>query len=462
MNLRLALIPVALAALAAPGAPDRDAFLFSRMLQGVPARENEIVSITLDAPVFAASAGGFRDLRELDDRNVEVPCTVEKVTTNATRVVRRPLASRAVALKELPGNRIEAEFELTNEGDRADGLEIRTPLKDFVRAVTVQGSADGADWRPLVEAAEILDYTRYLDVRRTDVVLPAGDCRRFRITIGNAAEERAQPLVRLVRQRGGTGAGAETLTQEMLRTAFRIDGVAFWRNETVVESSQEIRRAWDLPPPARAEVTREKATEFTLDAARRPVSRLTLSTDTKNFSRRAVVRVPTVENGVDAWREVASARLASVDLPGYAEQSMSIDFPEQRAAEIRVTVPNGDNPPLAAVKFSAEGPVYRLLMLAATGQTYRLYYGAPEMEAPAYDLAAVLAPVRQGLQPTEWPMGPPEASATYRARGGATWLNSPALLTGAIILAALVLLGILARSMKSVGRKLDGDSAPPP
>lgn len=462
MNRRLMPAALVLAPLLAAGTPGPDDFPFSRALQGVAAGRTEVVSVVLDAPVLAASADGFRDLRVLDDRGLEVPCAVEKVTTNATCVVRRTVASRAVALRELPGNRIEAEFELTDKDARADGFDIRTPLRDFVRAVTVEGSADGANWRPLVASAEILDYTRYLDVRRTQVALPAGDCTRFRITIGNASEERAQPLLRLVRQRGGSDAGAETLTQEMLRTPFRIDSVAFWRNETVVERSREIASRWDLPAPARAEREREKSTEFTLEVGRRPVNRLTIATDTKNFSRRGIVLVPAVENGVTDWREVAAGRLVNVDLPGYAEQSLSMDIPEQRAAQIRVTVNNGDNPPLAAVRFAAEGPVHRLLMLAETGRTYRLFYGAPQMEAPAYELAAVLAPVRQGLKPAEWSMGPPEASAAYRSRGGATWLNSPALLTGAIILAALVLLGILARSMKSVGRKLDGDSAPPP
>lgn len=462
MNRRLTPAALVLAPLLALGAPGPDDFPFSRDLQGVAAGRTEVVSVVLDAPVMAASADEFRDLRVLDDRGLEVPCAVEKVTTNATRVVRRAVASRAVALKELPGNRIEAEFELTEEGGRADGFDIRTPLRDFVRAVTVEGSADGATWRPLVAAAEILDYTRYLDVRRTEVALPAGDCRRFRISIANASVDRAQPLVRLVRQRGGSDAGAETQTQEMLRTPFRIDSVAFWRNETVVERSREIGRSWDLPAPARAELGPEKATEFTLDTGRRPMNRLTLATDTKNFSRHGTVLVPSVENGVTGWRDFASGRLVSVDLPGYAELALSIDFPEQRAGQIRVKVSNGDNPPLAAVKFSATGPVYRLLMLAETGRIYRLFYGAPEMKAPAYDLAAVLAPVRQGLQPAEWAMGPPETRGAYRAKGGASWINHPAVLTGAIILAALVLLGILARSMKTVGSKLDGDSAPPP
>jgi hypothetical protein len=39
-----------------------------------------------------------------------------------------------------------------------------------------------------------------------------------------------------------------------------------------------------------------------------------------------------------------------------------------------------------------------------------------------------------------------------------TWLNSPTFLTGAIVLAALVLLVVLARSLKRMGGSLDGES----
>ena len=411
----------------------------------------------LDAALHRAAADGYADLRVIDDRGTEIPSAVEKVLINETRIVRRPVASKAKALKELPGNRIEAEFVLDRSESRADGFDVATPLRDFVRAVTVFGSVDGAVWEPLVRNADICDYSRYLDVRRTEVVLPAGSGPRFRVEIGNASEERVQPLVKLVSQQGGQDAGAEIRTQELLRTPFRMDGIGFWRNETVVENRREARREWELPAPGVVENVREKTTEITVDTGRLPLNRLVLVSASKNFSRMARVQIQVVENGVARWRNLAEARVRDVDLPGFVRSDLEIDFPEQRAGQLRVTVLNGDNPPLSGVRLRGFGPVYRVLLLAEPGRAYHLLYGGGNVPAPVYDLDAVLTPVRQGLQPAARSLGPPRENPAYRpARAGlGIWLNNPAFLTGAIILAALVLLVVLARSLKKVGGSLD-------
>ncbi len=436
----------------AAGAVKPDQFKFDRALEGGAPGRTVVSAAMFDAALHQAAADRYTDVRIVDDRGMEIPCAVEKVLVDETRVVRRPVASRATALKELPGNRIEAEFELDRSGYRADGLDVATPLRDFVRSVSVFGSSDGKVWTPLVQNADICDYSRYLDVRRTEVVLPAGSGPRFRVEIGNASEERVQPLVKLVSQQGGKDAGAEIRTQELLRTPFRMDGVGFWRNETVVEARREARREWDLPAPSVVENAKEKTTEITVDAGRLPLSRLMLVSASRNFSRAARVQVQVTENGVARWRNLAEARVRNVDLPGYVRSELEIDFPEQRVMQLRVTVSNGDNPPLSEVRLRGFGPVYRVLMLAEPGRTYRLLYGNENAPAPVYDLEAVLTPVRQGLQPMVRTLGPVHENSAYQpARAGLNdWLNNKAFLTGVIILAALVLLIVLARSLKSV------------
>lgn len=443
----LTLVPGLAVAAVKPGQ-----FKFDRTLEGRVPNRTEVTAALFDASVHQAAADRFTDVRIIDDRGLEVPCAVEKVLVDETRIVRRPVASKATALKELPGNRIEAEFELGSAESRADGFDVATPLRDFVRSVSVFGSADGKVWTPLVQNADICDYSRYLDVRRTEVVLPAGSGPRFRVEIGNASEERVQPLVKLVSQQGGQDAGAEIRTQELLRTPFRMDGIGFWRNETVVEARREARREWDLPAPVVVENSKEKTTEITVDTGRLPLSRLMLVTASRNFSRMARVQVQVTENGVVRWRNLAEARVRSVDLPGFVRSELEIDFPEQRVMQLRVTVSNGDNPPLSEVKVRGFGPVYRVLMLAEPGRTYRLLYGGGNLPAPAYDLEAVLTPVRQGLQPMVRTLGPAHENPAYQpARAGlGDWLNNKAFLTGAIILAALVLLLVLARSLKSM------------
>lgn len=442
------------------GALNPDHFKYDRTLEGAAPARTEAVAALFDAALHQEAAEGYADVRVVDDRGTEIPCAVEKVLMNETRIVRRPVASKAKALKELPGNRIEAEFVLDRSEYRADGFDVATPLRDFVRAVTVFGSVDGTVWEPLVKNADICDYSRYLDVRRTEVVLPAGSGPRFRVEIGNASEERVQPLVKLVSQQGGQDAGAEIRTQELLRTPFRMDGIGFWRNETVVENRREARREWELPAPVVVENAREKTTEITVDTGRLPLNRLVLVSTSRNFSRMARVQIQMVENGVARWRDLAEARVRDVDLPGFVRSDMEIDFPEMRVVQLRVTVLNGDNPPLSGVRLRGFGPVYRVLLLAEPARAYRLLYGGETVPAPVYDLDAVLTPVRQGLQPAARTLGAPRKNPAYRpARAGlGSWLNNRAFLTGTIILAALVLLVVLARSLKKVGGSLDGAS----
>ncbi len=454
----LALVPgLGLAAL------NPDHFKFDRTLEGAAPFRTEAAAVALDSELHRTASDGYTDVRVIDDRGLEIPRAVEKVLLNETRIVHRSVGSRAASVRELPGNRIEAEFVLARPEYRADGFDVVTPLRDFARAVSVSGSRDGVVWQPLVQNADICDYSRYLDVRRTEVVLPPGSGPNFRIEIGNASEDRIQPLVKLVSQKGGQDSGAEIRTQELLRTPFRMDRIAFWKNESVVENQQEARREWDLPLPMVVEDAREKATEITVDTARLPLNRVMLVSTSRNFSRRARIQIQIVENGVARWRALTEARVRDVDLPGFVRSDLEIDFPEQRVRQLRVTVLNGDNPPLTGLRLRGFGPVYRVLLLAEPGRAYRLLYGAERMAPPVYDLDSVLTPVRQGLKPTVRTLGPSRENPAYRpARAGlGALLNNPAFLTGAIILAALVLLVVLARSFKRVGGSLDGEGDDP-
>jgi hypothetical protein len=438
---------------AARAALDAQAFPFTRPLEGPAVSRATPVAVSLDAAFFEAADSAFGDARIVDDSGLEIPRSIERVTTNTTRLVRHPVASTAVALQELPDNRIVAEFALTGTNACADGVDIRTPLHDFVRAVTVEGRAGNGPWQPLAPDGTIFDYRRYLDVRQTELALPGSACTAFRLTLSNASEERAQPLIHLMRQSGGRDAGAETRGEDLLRTPFRMDGVAFWRNETVIARRQPILREWDVAPPAIRENARDKTTEYILETRRAPVTQLVLEGSARNFSRQVRIEIPVTEQGRDHWRGVSSARIFNAELPGYARDSRTVDFPEQRVSRLRLVIANGDNPPLADVRLRAFGPAYHALLLAEPGRSYRLLYGAKDMPVPSYDLEAVLAPARLGLRPVEWRLGAVQANGGYTPGWGdwKRWLDSRGFLTAVIVLAAAGLLALLARTLRHVG-----------
>ena len=90
----IALVPGLLA-----GAVNPEHFKFDRILEGSAPIRTEAVAALLDEAMHRTAADRYADVRIVDDRGMEIPCAIEKVLVDETRVVRRPVVSRATALK---------------------------------------------------------------------------------------------------------------------------------------------------------------------------------------------------------------------------------------------------------------------------------------------------------------------------------------------------------------------------
>ena len=403
-----------------------------------------LVQVRLDGPLLAATRPGFPDLRLFDAAGRELPRLVEPLRTTQERVVRHAVAARPSALKEIPGNRIEARLDLAPDEPAPDGLDIRTPLRDFIRTVRVSGSDDGQDWRLLAEA-EIFDYSRYMDIRRTEIPLPGNSCRHFSIEISNAAEERARPLVRLVQANGQD----QSRAFDLLQTPFRIDGISFWRDSTVLDKKQPLLQEWPHSGLTISDDRKAKTTAIEIRTDHAPVTRLDLETADRNFRRAAAVQIPARANGAKIWRTVATGAFTRLDLPGLATNALALEFPEQRVPELRLVIENHDNPPLAIADIVPSGPVYRLLWLAEPAAAYQLAYGNEALPVPSYDLFAIRAALENGFAPDLWELAPGAAGdRPAQAFSCEAFFARPAVFGTALALAALALLGLLAKALK--------------
>ena len=65
-------------------------------------------------------------------------------------------------------------------------------------------------------------------------------------------------------------------------------------------------------------------------------------------------------------------------------------FGESRYLYYRITIFNEDNPPLPVEKPVASGYARKIVFVANSGETHRLYYGSPEASAPSYELEKLL------------------------------------------------------------------------
>ena len=419
-------------------------FAATRDIIGHAISSPRLVAVQLDAPLVAATQPDFSDLRLFDADLREIPRSIEPLYTTQTRLLRRPVSAKLLSLQEIPGNRIETRLDIAQNAPSPDGLEILTPLADFIRTVRVSGSDDGQSWHLLAEA-EIYDYTRYMDIRRTEIPLPPNTCRHFAINISDASEERAQPLVRLVESKGQETSRA----LDLLQTPFRIVKITFWHNETGTGIDKPVLREWPHAGLKTVTDRASKTTEITLDTHNAPVTRLDLDTPARNFQRHAAVQAPALVNGRKTWRTVANGRLQNIDLPGLATNALSVSFPEQRAPQLRLVIQNADNPPIPITDVRPWGPIYRLIWTAEPAAAYHLAIGNEKLAPPDYDLFAIRAALEQGHEPELWTLGESVTTDTSRRHFDlGALLARPAVFGALLAIAALILLALLAKALK--------------
>src|SRR5262249_35089163 len=150
---------------------------------------------------------------------------------------------------------------------------------------------------------------------------------------------------------------------------------------------------------------KEKVSRVEIQSRREPLTRFSLGTTSRNFSRTATVLIP-VQRGVRTdWTEVGRGTLSLIQFRAFRHAELKVDFPEQRQEHYQLVVDNADNPPLEITGVEAGGTGNRLVFLAAEARSYRVEYGSETAESPRYDTAAVLASLHRGFQPVTVKLG---------------------------------------------------------
>lgn len=267
---------------------------------------------------------------------------------NAVPYVVRPAARRVVSEREVwrrldVVSAVETNGELVVEAEWPDGeraptrfisLKVSTRLADFEQRVAV--FADGVQ----LAEGEICDRRKFADVRNDVVPMDAHFRRRLQVVFSSpVAEVAARDYERMVVQ----GAESGTATRRgFTERAFRVDALSVSFPEEVV--------SYEPAPPLEVCMAAEprhdgkaKKTVFEFDAAHMPVTAVSLDVKDRNFSR--TVKVLKRANG--GWREVASGRIGSIDLPGEKARNLSVPLQgELSEGLLRVEVEDMDNPPL--------------------------------------------------------------------------------------------------------------------
>ncbi len=429
----------------ASAAADREpVFRFSKVVDWGAASDEDvgdvILAVSLDTDIYAATRDGYPDLRIVDDRGLQVPYVLEPAAKRRTIAVREICASQVASLHVDDGKALEIVVALAEKAPNASGATIRTPLEDYEHRVRVYGSKDGKDWALLERDGLIYDYTRFMDIRNRDIEFPANVFRVFKIVVEAEMDNRESPFRELIHGREEGKPDRQEEISRFQRRPFRIDGVELWRT---IEK-EGARKAETVRYPLEGfhveHDPKKKVSRIEIYSRREPLTRLSIATASRNFSRTAKVMVP-VEHGVRTdWVEVGRATISLIQFRAFRHAEMRIDFREQRQELYRIVIENADNPPLEITGVEAEGTGYRLVFLGSQFRTCRIEYGSDTAKPPQYDTAAVLASLSRGYQPVSVKLGPQIVNRWFAAGGHLRGiLRSTVFLTLAIVVMVLAL-----------------------
>jgi len=434
-------------------------FRFSKQLDVPALTREELLAVTLDSDVYAATRDGLPDIRIIADadseRSTDVSFLIRRVTSTELETTREYWAARTRSVRPLDDGGLEIILYLEPEDPRPEGLRIVTRLQNFEQRVRVFSSADGENWQPIGEETVIFDYSQYMDVRSDGLSFPPSDRRDFRIVIDDVTQEQESQLMSLTRELRG---GEEIQRQERItinRRPFRIDRVLFWRDVVKEQSTGDCKVAY---PVARFHLENDPVAQqsiITVDSRRQPLTSFKLVTDSHNFSRHAQVEVERTQGVQHTWRSIGAANLSRLDFRKLKRENLTIYFSESRETRYRIVIDNRGSPPLAVASVESEGNEYQAVFLAPVPQqSYELAYGSGTAELPDFDTAAISASLAEGYPPTPVSLGKQEATPDAGQNTAFSLLplvNNAALLGGI----AVVLVAALAWGLVRAGRRLD-------
>ena len=434
-------------------------FQYSRPIELQEKVQEELFAVPLDSDVCAATRDGFPDLRIFDTDHRLVPFLIRTVSERRTRKVRKSWTATNPVLKPLDENGMEIHISLAKEDPAPRGLRFLTPLRNFEQQVRVFAISDGAEM-PLVDGALIFDYSQFMDVRRTDVDLPATEAREFRIMVDKLTSEQESQLLELSRSLKGGAEDGRTEKTTIQRRPFRIDRIEFWNEQAEEIFNVVVVQPWAVSDLKVTQDPEHKQTLAEFSSRREPLTALKVVTSSRNFSRRAEVQIETDSATGSKWKTIAEATISKFQLRDFHEEHVTIDLPETRHEHFRVVINNGDSPEIPIDSIEATGHRYEVVFLRQPDQIVQLAYGSESADSPEHDTVALTTALAKKIKPVAATLGVPSKilSAAQRPADIKRLLNNPFVL-GAVI---AVLVTVLGWGLYQASRRIDqmprGDS----
>ena len=309
-----------------------------------------LVKFSLPAETLNAARPGLEDLRLCDTAGNLLPFLVKSPV---------PAPRRLQEAKSFSVSLNPASTVLTLEtaaAEAVEGVQLDTPASGFLKAVLVEGSADGRNWHPLAQGRPI--FRQANGASHVQVAFPAGAWLWLRLTVD---DQRSPPIP-------FTGARLEAAATE----------------DAPLEPVPATLVGRDEPPG-------ETRLTLNLGAAHLTVASVQLETTEPLFTRQVTLAVPQVTDSVVREQTLGQGcvyRVAIEGLPPAAHLTLPLEA-RVDSRELVLRVDNQESPPLpvSAVRVLRR-PVYVVFLARAAGKYY-LLTGNRRCAAPHYDLAAL-------------------------------------------------------------------------
>jgi Protein of unknown function (DUF3999) len=346
-----ALLTVLFQPFLAQGAINPNEWKFQQTLD-VPA--HALFQVNLPVEALNAARPDLADLRILDPAGGEVPYLIDKPRPSSESTV-APAEFRT----EVSSSRTQI-FLTTGTKASLNGVVVTVPAgNDFIKAVRIEGSHDGSQWRLLTEGQPI--FRTRAGASKLRILFPVGPWEFLRLTVDDT----------------------------------RTPQVPFTGAELITSASKAPVEA--LPIHIQSRDDGPGATRLVLDLGESNLTVATLSLATADplFTRQVTVSVPELEGDKIVEKPIHNSVIYRLELNGKTESQLEIPVEEQiRGRELLVLIANGDSPPLPIQSVTAERRLTRIYFFAREPGQYLCLYGNSDCSAPEYDLSGISTQVK--------------------------------------------------------------------
>ncbi|MES2470712.1 MAG: DUF3999 family protein [Patescibacteria group bacterium] len=370
--------------------------------------------VYLDHDVASSSRNDWADIRIKNSNGDEVAYQV----LNDIDVPRE--TSLPTILDSSVNSRGERQFilDLGRSGVIHSSIELRTDSLRYQRQVRVYSSdsllsIDSSAWNLINSNGYIYKFTD--DVTgftggSDRVTYPYATSQYLKVVIGAGAE-------------GPVGVSSASITSLERKTK---NVVTFTSQAAVTQNAAEKRSEYVFDLGSSGALTNK----VKLNLAQQ-----------KNFNRRIIIES---SNDKAAWNYAGTDYISRIDTPLFKGERLDVEYSEQRARYIRISIYNGDDAP---VPLSSQATFYespRVLLFDALGErNFTLFYGNKKAVPPQYDLSRFAQYVTfEGA--TRGKLGVERLNSTYSPDLPPITESNPYLLTIILVVLVLVVLGLAA------------------